>query len=236
MSNIKQAIQNEEIDKLNTLLTVFQCTQDYSQYLFLAITHIKPKATKALFKHCQFSFTNVTNEHGDHPLKTAIYTYKNAKENKKAYALSIVDLAIKYSDNIDIQDQWHNTPLMTAAYENIPQAVTLLLRANADYTITDDTGNNAIDKALWAEHQNVVIEFFKHNETLKNTPILFRGQTVLTKMVYGKNPPMVKFLLAQNVDVDAPSEDGMTPKEIAAEQGNQEIIGLLEAHNNNEDL
>ena len=202
----------------------------------MAITHTKPKAAEAIFAHCKQQFTNTTDEHDNFPLKTALYAYKNAKNHKKTGAIYIVELAIKHSDNVDTKDQWHNTPLMTAAYENIPQVVKLLLQANTNYTITDDSGNNALDKALWEEHKDVVLEFFNHNTTLRNAPTLYKGQTPLTKMVYGEKVEMVKFLLQQNVNINATSDDGMTPQEIAEEKNLNQVIELLGNHQQDNDL
>ena len=125
---------------------------------------------------------------------------------------------------------------MTAAYENIPQVVKLLLQANTNYTITDDSGNNALDKALWEEHKDVVLEFFNHNTTLRNAPTLYKGQTPLTKMVYGEKVEMVKFLLQQNVNINATSDDGMTPQEIAEEKNLNQVIELLGNHQQDNDL
>lgn len=58
MSTIIQAIQNEEISRLNTLLALVKCTESNSKYLFMAITHTKPKASKAIFEHCNQQFSN----------------------------------------------------------------------------------------------------------------------------------------------------------------------------------
>lgn len=236
MSTIIQAIQNEEISRLNTLLALVKCTESYSKYLFMAITHTKPKAAEAIFEHCKQQFSNAIDEYGNYPLKTAIYTYKNAESQKKPDAIYIIELAIKHSDDVDVKDQWQNTALMTAAYENIPQVVKLLLQANANHTITDDSGNSALDKALWEEHKDVVLEFFNHNATLRDAPTLYKGQTPLTKMIYGKKMEMVRFLIQQNVSTNATSDDGMTPQEIAEGKNLHQVLELLGDYQQDSDL
>lgn len=135
-----------------------------------------------------------------------------------------------------MKDQWQNTALMTAAYENIPQVVKLLLQANANHAITDDSGNSALDKALWEEHKDVVLEFFNHKATLRDASTLYKGQTPLTKMIYGKKIEMVRFLIQQNVITNATSDDGMTPQEIAEEKNLHQVLKLLGDHQQDSDL
>jgi ankyrin repeat protein len=227
MTNIIEAIKEEKIEELKTILPNIKLSPEH---LFLAISLTKPKATKIIFDFCNHTFTNATNEYGDTLLKTAIYSYHTSKPKNKNKALEIVELTILNSDNINTKDLHNNTAVLTSSFLNLPEVTSLLLKHNANYTITDHTENNALDKALWEEHQEVVLSFFSHNSSLKNSATLYKGQTPLTKMIYGQKVAMVKFLLDQQVDITASTEDGTLPLDIARELKNAEIIGLLENH------
>lgn len=226
MTTIVEAIKKEDIETLRILLSNIPDTTRLQTHLFLAISLRKPQATQEIFKFCNHTHTNSTDQYGNTPLKTAIYSYHKSKTQKdKENALAVLEFTIQNSDNINIRDSYNNTALATSSFLGLPNVTSLLLKYNADYTITDHLGNNALDKALWEGHKDVVAEFFAHNTSLKDAPILFRGQTPLTKMLYGQKIPMVEFLLAQNVSLTSATEDGTLPMGIAKDLGNQAIIG-----------
>jgi ankyrin repeat protein len=231
MTNIQDAIKNDKLEQLNAIVATTACDQELAINLFLAISLVKLDAVKVIYKHCNYSFTNVTNAYNNTPLKSSIDRYKKLQDNQDisalAASLNIVECSIINSDNINTRDTYCNTPIATAAYLGIPEITALLLRHGADYLLQDSDENNALDKALWEEKQNVVLEFFKFNQTLKDAPMLKRGQTPLTKMMYGRKITMIKFLLDQNVSKTAPTADLTMPRNIAEEINDPEINALL---------
>ncbi len=125
MTNIEEAVKEEKIDELTTILPHIKPS---SEYLFLAISLIKPQATKAIFGFYNHTFTNSTNKYGDTPLKTAIYSYHTSKPEKKNKALEIVELTIANSDNINIKDSYNNTAISITSLINLPEVTSLLIQ------------------------------------------------------------------------------------------------------------
>ena len=219
MANITECIQYEYIDKLSILLSNVQCNNRYPDFLFQAISFVKPRATEVIFKYCGKQLENSMDQYNNSAVKAVIYSYKDAKPQQKQNALSVLEVVAKHSNDINIKDEYGDTPLMTAAYLGLDEAISVLLRYGADYSIIDASGNNALDKALWEGHKIAVVAFFQHNSSLKDAPVLSKGQTPLTKTLYGKKTEMVEFLLKQNVSKEAQNQDGMTPNDIAKEMG-----------------
>ncbi|XP_028091138.1 potassium channel AKT1-like [Camellia sinensis] len=137
--------------------------------------------------------------------------------------------------------------------------INYMLRVNYVYIVTDLEGNVPIWEAMMADHEPVVkiladngatissgdVGQFSCTATEQNNLELLKkilyhggdvtlpksnGSTALHVAVCEGNTEIVKFLLDQGTNIDKPDIHGWTPRDLADQQGHEDIKTLFQSH------
>lgn len=125
--------------------------------------------------------------------------------------------------SVDVQDEDGKTALYHAAFWGRIEVVELLLEHHADATMSNVDGWTPLMEASVAGHLDVVKRLIRHgcrDINRGNT----RGEHALFLACWGGEPEIVRALLLAGANPDLPDEDGMTPRQIAEEDGVEPCI------------
>ena len=129
------------------------------------------------------------------------------------------------SMNIDSQNEWGWTRLMSAAIEGDLQKVNTLLEQGANPDIVGGDGRSPLMAASWNKH-NAVVEALINAQAdvnLKNRD----GWTALSFAAWNGDSVIVKSLLGVSANKFIKTADGFTPLQLASQKGHLELAELL---------
>ena len=129
----------------------------------------------------------VSNTNTDTPLTSAV-------KSKRSDALTVIKWLIDRGVDIDLRDSSNQTPLMVAASHNNVGAATILIRAGASLTATD--------------------QYHKKSTAGGATTIVNTGRTALS---FSRSVKMFELLISYGVPLDHVPSNGITPLHKAAE-------------------
>ncbi len=126
-------------------------------------------------------------------------------------------------NSINSTDPRGYTPLMIAAREGHAQIVDYLLREKAQINVRNPMGESAVMLAAFKGNLPLVQNLHKAGADLKAAG----GWTALHYAAYEGHAGVCRYLLEQEVDIDARAPNGSTPLMLAARQGHHEAVKLL---------
>lgn len=127
---------------------------------------------------------------------------------------------------INKQNEWGWTKLMTAAIEGDLEKTNELLSQGADPDIVGNDGRSPLMAASWNRHHAVVEALLRAGAdvNLRNRD----GWTALSFAAWNGEIEIVNSLLRVSADKSAETVDGFTALQLAQQKGHREIIALLE--------
>ncbi|XP_011240650.2 neurogenic locus notch homolog protein 1-like isoform X1 [Mus musculus] len=129
--------------------------------------------------------------------------------------------------HVDESDRRNRTSLHYACAHNHPDVVALLLENNSSIDILDDAGCTPLIKATQRDNVDCVSVLLTHNAD--PNLIDFSGNTAFHHAASRGNISIVKMLLEHNVDIEAKTEYGMTPLQLAEFEEKPEMVEFLAA-------
>lgn len=129
------------------------------------------------------------------------------------------------STQINRQNKWGWTRLMSAAIEGDLDKVNKLLEQGADPDIVGKDGRSPLMAASWNKHNDVVEALI--NARADVNLINRDGWTALSFAAWNGDAQTVKNLLLASANKFLRTADGFTPLQLARQKGHQEIIELL---------
>jgi len=144
--------------------------------------------------------------------------------------IEIVALLVEKKADLDVKDEYGDTPLIRACFNQHGDIAELLVRSGADIHSRDDSGRTA----LWAAAANglaKVTQLLIDNAADINAKDRKFGWTPLIVASINGRANTVKILLDNGADQTAKSNDGSTALSKARENGHPDIVKLLEAVN-----
>lgn len=166
----------------------------------------------------------------------------------------ITRLLLQAGAQVNAKTEKGRTPLHAAARHGHIHVLKLLLENHADTALTDNQGLTALDMALEAGHQNIAQALLDADSpvdiftaiVMKDAPRVQRiitadpdtlklhrkGLTPLHDAIRLKQPLMVKLLLANDADANAPASDSLalTPLQLAVLGNDLPIVLQLLPH------
>ena len=177
---------------------------------------------------------NAVNDEGKNALyfvarnkTTRIFSAEvNSSEySNKNYAYVMTDYLINQGVNIDRQNDYGDTPLMTAVFYENAGAVDALLANNADVNIVKDDSvigpKCALQKAKTDAFALKIINHPRFDVSLKH------NQQPLGNFIDHSMNAAAEALIAKGADVNAPSYNNLTPLMYAVMMGNDQYVQRL---------
>jgi len=128
--------------------------------------------------------------------------------------------------DVNVTDDKGYTPLIIAAYNNQPEAVTALLSAGAFIDATDGSGNTALMGACFKGYAEVA-QLLLDSGANVNAVHGNGGTALMFAVMFGRND-MIDLLLDNGADVTIKDKRGLTVLEIAHQQRNTFAAEKLE--------
>ncbi|XP_063132016.1 ankyrin repeat domain-containing protein 7-like [Rattus norvegicus] len=129
--------------------------------------------------------------------------------------------------HVDESDWRGRTSLHYASAHNHPDVVTLLLENKSNINIQDDEGCTPLIKAAQRDNTHCVCVLLRHNA---NPNLMdYSGNTAFHHAISRGSIAIVKMLLEYNVDIEAKTEYGLTPLQLATYENQTEMINFLES-------
>lgn len=113
--------------------------------------------------------------------------------------VDVVDILISYGANVNMSNEFEETPLLHAVWNGKSDIVKILIKNNANVNRTDVFGRSPIYFACQKGNTELVNFLIKHHAKLHVVDLA--GKTVLSRAVCWGNYNIVKTLLNHNVDI-----------------------------------
>jgi len=145
--------------------------------------------------------------------------------------VKIVDALIKSGADVnkkgtdEKQEISNGSALIAASANGNIDIVKLLLDADADKNITDDTGLTPLMSAAYMDNYQIVALLIRKGAALEQKDV--KGYTALMFAANAGNNNSVKLLLENKANVNAKDKDNSTPIMFASQHGFNDIVGLL---------
>ncbi len=164
----------------------------------------------------------------------------NAKTNANQTAIhyiaveghfkSLAKILLYPNLELNIQNIYGNTPFHLAIFNGWAEIVESLLENRADFTISNNNGNNALFMAARSGYTDIfkmLVPYFKQQELFDIDKINSNGSTLLQMAIYGCSKRLVKCLIKDyKADVNlAPNDE--YPLAIAINEGHEPIAKCL---------
>ena len=137
----------------------------------------------------------------------------------------ITQILLNNGADIEIADQWGDTPLMVAVEYGKKDIVALLLDKGADVHARDFIQTTPLHMAVLSGNKDIVSLLIEKGADIharsKN------GTTILHSAAYGGNKDIVDLLLDKGADIHATDENGRKPFSCAAQNGSAATLQLL---------
>jgi len=202
-TSMKQAIP------INMKLT----EESYSKFHF-AIQHDDLEAVKVLLEHG--ADVNKADAYGNAPLHYAIGNPVMLK------------VLLEHGADVNKADAYGNTPLYSASQDGILEIIKMLLEYGVD--VNKANNNNDIlplGYAVWKGNSEMVKMLLEHGADVNKADAY--GNTPLhgAAHCYGISE-IIKMLLEHGADINKANNVGMTPLDYAVQNGNSEMVKMLE--------
>ncbi len=125
----------------------------------------------------------------------------------------------------NMQDEYGNTPLITAAYHNKADIAKLLLKRGAKPDVKNNQGANALHVAASAGRSGLVTALLEAGADPDQKTA--KGSTPLMLAALAGDLRAVKSLLDKGASANIQDNSGVTALHIAAHSGRQDIVDLL---------
>lgn len=135
----------------------------------------------------------------------------------------IVSILIQRGAPLDLKNLNSDTPLIIAVFTGAVDIVRELIDHNADLTVVDASGWNLLQLAAY--HNLVVIMDILVNE--RGIDVNIRSEDGKTALHQPMNERSARWLLSNSANVDATSDNDITPLMMMASYGNLEVTQLL---------
>jgi ankyrin repeat protein len=145
---------------------------------------------------------------------------------------AIAKVLIANGAEINVKDNFGETPLLLAAYSGYIDVVQLLLDNKAEINSKANDGAIPLHLAAAKGHKDVV-ELLLANKAEVNAKDN-DGWTTLHYAASGGDKDVVELLLAKGLDVNAKANDGRTPLHLATAKGHADVAELLRQHGGHE--
>jgi hypothetical protein len=178
-----------------------------------------------VIKRCSLEFADLVDSatllaHGadpnqNYPDRTPAYSASSAK----------LKLLLAFGAKVNVADDYHNTPLLSARERGDEAAVSLLLEHGASVRVVNDDGYNPV--TLAAAHcslETVMKLSFRGSDLRKRAT---SGDTAFIRSMYNSDERVFRWLLAKGVDLNLRGHEGKTPLIAAAECGSLVAIKTL---------
>ena len=219
MTALEQAVENGNLEIVQTLLLAGANTNVHSESGRTALMYLRDNATVDLVRELLSAGANINAR--DESDGTALMNA--ASQSKYEVVKELIDAGAK----IDLKDADGKTALMLAATNQDPRITKLLIDAGADVNAKDNEGGTALMLAAEegdAETVKLVISFNADvNATDKN------GWTALMSVAKTTDLESARALLNAGADISARDNNGKTALTVAREHEHQEIMKLLES-------
>jgi len=158
----------------------------------------------------------------------SIFLIKAIKENN----IQIARMLIEVGANVNIQNDYGDTPLIMATNKGGIYLVELLINAGADIDIQDTNGDTALLSAIYNDYEDITKMWIIVNLLIDaganvNIQDEYSGNTALINATKNDYKEIVKLLIDANADVNIRNVYGDTALMFAAMKGNKDIVKLL---------
>lgn len=136
-----------------------------------------------------------------------------------------VNLLLAAGANVDARESHGETPLLIAAHQDSLAVVNALVKAGADVNTRGKSGNTPLHEAVSSDKPEIAKALL--DAGADPNPKNSGGRTPLLEAASYGRPKVIPVLLAAGADPKMKS-DGTTPLAAAKEEGNKEIIDMLE--------
>lgn len=250
-SMLKQAVVNEDIDKVRTLtllkVDVNKVYDDGLTLLWYAAVKERTDIAELLLK--AGAKAGVADKNGKHILAYCVERrkYEMAKllgrygaklKNEEAVFLlqrglvigdgELVQTLINLGVNVNTKFSDGLSALWIAAFTNSPEMIDVLASGKANMDIKDKNGKTVLMWAVEKDKKEVANALIKHgaNVNLMDN----KKRTALMSAVLADKPRMVHMLVLNNAQIDLKDSEGNSAILVAASRGNTELVKLFLEH------
>ncbi len=143
----------------------------------------------------------------------------------------VVELLIAKGANVNAKDVLGRTPLYVAASHGDKEVVELLIAGGANVDQGDDTNMTPLQWAAWSGDTEIIELLIAHGANVNSRESVGRdigmGFTPLHSAAAMGRTEAVRLLIAKGADVNAKDKFGRTPRDLAAQNGNEQVVELF---------
>ena len=209
----------------------YQETNSGNTPLLLAVESGFLDATKALIDGGVD--INHRNSHGE----TAVYRVSSIQDDRfPLLSAQILRFLIDSGADIQIENNWHESPLWIASSNGNLNLVGMLLDAGANVESYDEDGDTPLAIAAQYGKLRTAELLIKYGANIEsednkgNTPLMTAAERG------GSCKKVVQFLLKKGANVNHKNEDELTAADLAEREGHTEIATMLRKHNVNNEV
>jgi len=153
-------------------------------------------------------------------------TYKDLLTAAKNGDVNSVKLLLEMKVNVDIRDQYRDTPLILASCQDYTDIVDRLLTGNADVNAKNTLGKTALTWASFQDNVDIMDRLIRGDADVNVQD--FFGKTALMIASYEGHPDIVKmFLTTSNADVNIQDKYDRTALAYAIKGGEKDVLNIL---------
>ena len=184
----------------------------------------RPKEFYANFNQAALDQTSKCNlEQKDRKSRSSKVDIIKAVQNRD---MSNITNYITNGGDVNLKDQWGNTPLVWGVHYGHTDVVKILIDAKADVNAKDVNDQSALMKASDKGHTNIAKILISANADVNAKDI--RGQTALIMASQNGHRDVVKLLIDAKANVKTKDNEGLTALMWAKLENHNNVIGILE--------